>query len=728
VTAPSVLDIVAQRSKYFFTVPLPTGNVLIDSLFLALRLVATPDVVAILDEFAEPRRVGDWIDGFAARTHTNRDAVLGAVTQLLAQKLLWNLADGDEAERIGRFAGEYFDRNPLAEGESLRPIGSMHERRQQVLFSRPVPRDLASFAPLTHAVKVMLIGHCDAEFGMDVLRVLARDHSIDLNLVLGHVEDPSLEQQIASERPQLLIVTTQMVKYSLMSEAPAAGASTLHTDTVYVAKARAILNRLRRCTQAPILLHNLQVPTVAPLGRADLGLASHKTRVALTNVQLEALAHAFEDVRVVDVEGALALHGKRGLVDDTYGSFQHFGSLGWIVQTPESFRRDVYDIAPPWSELADAFGERDVAEYDRIIATEQLANIVSMLGLDQKKCVIVDLDGTLWPGVLAETGSPFSPDAPPRHFEEEGGGWGYVGLYRGVHEALRCLKNRGILLACVSKNDEAVVRKLWRYPSGLESSMLTLQDFVTYRINWDEKVDNLRSIAAELNLSTSSFVFVDDNPLEREKVRQFLPDVHVIGDNPFAIRWELLTNPYLQPAKITDEARRRSDMVASQIERERLRTSAVDQASFLESLNIACTIEKDVIGDLDRIHELVSRTNQFNTTTRRYQKAELRELMDGDASAIYTLRVTDRLTDYGLVGVCCVRGAEVELFALSCRVIGLGVEDAFFRRVITDLSVKHPRITARYIPTDRNGPARNLLPHHGFVQVDLHAWELAIQT
>src|SRR6185295_17955289 len=197
-------------------------------------------------------------------------------------------------------------------------------------------------------------------------------------------------------------------------------------------------------------------PTMAPLGRADLGLASHKTRVALTNVQLEALARGFEDVRVVDVEGALALHGKRGLVDDTYGSFQHFGSLGWIVQTPESFRRDVYDIAPPWTQLAEAFGERDVAEYDRILATEQLANIVSVLGLDQKKCVIVDLDGTLWPGVLAETGSPFSPDAPPRHFEEEGGGWGYVGLYRGVHEALRCLKQRGILLACVSKNDEAV--------------------------------------------------------------------------------------------------------------------------------------------------------------------------------------------------------------------------------------------------------------------------------
>jgi hypothetical protein len=213
-------------------------------------------------------------------------------------------------------------------------------------------------------------------------------------------------------------------------------------------------------------------------------------------VQLEALARRFEDVRVVDVDGALALHGKRGLVDDTYGSFQHFGSLGWIVQTPESFRRDVVRhraaVDPTRGRLRLSATS---AEYDRILATEQLANIVSVLGLDQKKCVIVDLDGTLWPGVLAETGLTVFTRRAASPLRGGRRGWGYVGLYRGVHEALRCLKQRGILLACVSKNDEAVVRSSWRYPAGLESSMLSLQDFVTHRINWHEKVDNLRSIA-----------------------------------------------------------------------------------------------------------------------------------------------------------------------------------------------------------------------------------------
>ena len=154
--------------------------------------------------------------------------------------------------------------------------------------------------------------------------------------------------------------------------------------------------------------------------------------------------------------------------------------------------------------------------------------------------------------------------------------------------------------------------------------------------------------------------------------------------------------------------------------------TAVDQAAFRDSLNIECQIDRATADDADRVHELVTRTNQFNTTTRRYTKAELHELMSDESSAIYALRVRDRLTDYGLVGVCCVRSAEIELFAMSCRVIGLGVEDTFLSRIIGELSGRHRRLVAKYIPTDRNGPARNLLPSHGFTPADSHAWELAL--
>ena len=354
----------------------------------------------------------------------------------------------------------------------------MSEQRRMNLYSLPVPRDVSSFAPLKHAVKLMMIGHCDAEFGLDVLRVAARDRNIDLDVVLGHMEDPQLEEQVSREKPQIVVVTVLTAKYELMAgENVKPGRDALAADTPYVAAARTALERLRRVTQAPVLLHNLQVPVVTPLGRADRGIASHKTRVALTNVQLEALALEFPDS-----SSSMSRARSRSTASAAWstirdGSFHHFGSLRWITQTPESFKRDVHGIAPPWSQLAEAFGGGDVAEYDRIIANEQLDILVSALALEPRTCVVVELDGTLWPGVLAETGSPFALDSPPGHFLEELGAWGYAGLYRGIHEALKALKNRGILLACVSRNDEDVVKQLWRYPEALRRNNADVAGF-----------------------------------------------------------------------------------------------------------------------------------------------------------------------------------------------------------------------------------------------------------
>src|SRR6185312_14901095 len=151
--------------------------------------------------------------------------------------------------------------------------------------------------------------------------------------------------------------------------------------------------------------------------------------------------------------------------------------------------------------------------------------LATVLGWDRKKCVIVDLDGVLWPGVLAETGGPFAWDPAVS------GVFSYVGLYFGLHEALLCLQKRGIVLACVSKNDEATVRELWKYPPHYpQDRLLTPDHFVTWRINWDDKVENIRSIAEELGFALESFLFVDDNPLERERVRLRIPEVATLGE------------------------------------------------------------------------------------------------------------------------------------------------------------------------------------------------------
>ena len=191
---------------------------------------------------------------------------------------------------------------------------------------------------------------------------------------------------------------------------------------------------------------------------------------------------------------------------------------------------------------------------EAVIAEKHIDALVTVMGIGRKKCVILDLDGTLWPGVLAETGSPFA------WTPEISGAFSFIGLYFGLHEALLWLKKRGIVLACVSKNDEATVRELWKYPDHYPTQrLLTPDDFVTWRVNWDDKVGNIRSIAEELGFALDTFLFIDDNPVERDRVRQRLPEVEVWGEDPFSLRRRLLNDPRLQIPVVTAEAASRSD-------------------------------------------------------------------------------------------------------------------------------------------------------------------------
>jgi FkbH-like protein len=242
-----------------------------------------------------------------------------------------------------------------------------------------------------------------------------------------------------------------------------------------------------------------------------------------------------------------------------------------------------------------------------VAARAHMDALTVALGLDRKKCVILDLDGTLWPGVLAETGAPFAWSP------EVSGAFSYVGLYFGLHEACKALKRRGVVLACVSKNDEETVRELWRYPDSYPlDRLLTPEDFVTWRVNWEDKVDNIRSIAEELGFALDAFVFVDDNPVERERVSQRLPEVAVLGENPFGLRRALLDDPRLQRPRLTQEAARRSDLVKAQLQRNRLKAQAADDADVVASLQVECDIGRlDPGSQAQRVVELLQRTTQF---------------------------------------------------------------------------------------------------------------------
>ncbi|MGB9153700.1 MAG: HAD-IIIC family phosphatase, partial [Alphaproteobacteria bacterium] len=470
---------------------------------------------------------------------------------------------------------------------------------------------------------------------------------------------------------------------------------------------------------APILIDNLPEPTVQPLGLAEQGLYGHRTRFRLANVTLSELAATMPGVYVVDVAAALGAAGYERMLDDGLVGFTHFGSPGWMLQRPESEKAAVHNIFPDTTPLAESVGG-DPYMREKALAATHVDALMTVLGIGRKKCVILDLDGTLWPGVLAETGSPFA------WTPEISGAFSYIGLYFGLHEALLCLKKRGVVLACVSKNDESTVRDLWKYPGNYpRDRLLTPDDFVTWRVNWNDKVDNIRSIAEELGFALDTFLFIDDHPVERDRVRQRLPEVEVWGDDPFILRRRLLNDPRLQLPVLTEESAARSALVKAQLERQHLRAETLDEAQYVASLKIQCRIERLEADStrLARVEELFQRTTQFNTTGRKFSLSELTSLAKNDTAHIFAIDVSDRFGDHGLVGAAIIADGDILGLAMSCRVLGMGVEHEFMRRILSEIKKISGSISGRIVETSRNIPVRNLYRDHDFTEKEKGLWQ-----
>jgi len=433
------------------------------------------------------------------------------------------------------------------------------------------------------------------------------------------------------------------------------------------------------------------------------------------------LVESYPDVHVVDVTAALSAIGSEQMLDDGQVGFTHLGSPGWLLQRPENEKAAVHGIFPDPAPLARTLGGDPYCR-EMIMARAHVDTLSAVLGLDRKKCVIVDLDGVLWPGVLAETGSPFAWDPVVS------GAFSYVGLYFGLHEALLCLKRRGIVLACVSKNDEATVRELWKYPNHYpKNRLLTPDDFVTWRVNWNDKVENIHSIADQLGFALDTFLFIDDHPVERDRVKQRLPDVEVWGEDPFSLRRKLLNDPRLQSPRITVESASRTNLVKAQLSRQHLHAESINERDYIASLQIRCCIERISKEDkLDRISELFQRTTQFNTNGRRFTVVELKVLIEDSSAYVFSIEVSDRFGDQGLVGAAVVDNGEIIGLVLSCRVLGLGVEHEFLKHIIKSLRANYSAISGCIVETSRNIPVRNIYRDLGFVHQGNGRWRLEL--
>lgn len=342
-------------------------------------------------------------------------------------------------------------------------------------------------------------------------------------------------------------------------------------------------------------------------------------------------------------------------------------------------------------------------------------------GVGRHKVAAVDLDDTLWGGVVGEVG----PHAI---------GVGEEGLdlaFQDFQRELVRLHHSGVLIVLCTKNDPEYAMAAFDHPG----MVLRREHIVAQRVDWRDKATNLRELADELDLGLDTFVFLDDNPREREWVRQALPMVTVpeLPEDPVARPAFLAAGKWFQTHVVTESDRTRSASYRQQGERRRARGQARSFEDYLASLEQRVTVEPVGEATLNRAAQLCQRTNQFNLTTRRHTHAELEARVADPAWDLVTIAVADRFGDSGIVGLAITvhegGRAELDTLLLSCRVLGRRVEDAVLAVVARRAREREARtLVGRYVATERNGQVASFFPDRGFAPAGEGAWELALDV
>jgi FkbH-like protein len=343
------------------------------------------------------------------------------------------------------------------------------------------------------------------------------------------------------------------------------------------------------------------------------------------------------------------------------------------------------------------------------VAGEMVREVTAVRGT-ARKCLVLDLDNTLWGGVVGEEGAAGI---------KIGTGDPEAEAFLDFQHRLKALQAQGVLLAVCSKNNLADVVEVFETRPELP---LKLADFAAREICWDPKHEGLRKIAAALNIGTDSLVFLDDNPAEVSLVAQMLPEVKAVFLPPDPAEYvsvlDKLTD--FERLAVLEEDRRKTEQYRQIREREQLQAAAGDLAGYLTSLRTELEIRRARRDDFERVHQLFNKTNQFNLTTQRYSPAEVERCAASQMCELWVARARDRFGDLGTIAVILLkhdgRSLSLDSFLMSCRAMGRGIETALLNHVKARLLEHRGLIDlrARYIPTPKNQPVENLFESHGF--------------
>jgi FkbH-like protein len=443
-----------------------------------------------------------------------------------------------------------------------------------------------------------------------------------------------------------------------------------------VSEISSLVAALRKHSRAPVLVQNFVLSAQPALGLLDAQIESGQNdAIWQLNRELRRRAAVEPAVYIFDVCGWANRTGLQRLTDR---------------------RLSLTSGAPLTRDALNSF------------ARELMRHLSVLLGT-RRKCLVLDLDNTLWGGTLGEDG-----------FEGIRIGMSYPGnCYRDFQQAILDLSQRGVILTVCSKNDEAeALRALDQHPD----MVLRSRHFACKIINWDDKAASLRRIAENLNIGLDSLVFLDDNPAERALVRVMLPEVLVpeMPKDPADYAPFLRDLDCFEILSRSTEDLNRGAMYQAEFGRTQSKKSAGSLPEYYFSLGMELEIGRANSFARPRIAQLTQKTNQFNLTTRRYTEADIRRMEEDSAWRVYWLRLKDRFGDSGISGVGIMRNVgeanwEIDTFLLSCRILGRTIETAFLAHLLAQLRTSGAEnVYGWFMPTSRNAPAQNFYQTHGF--------------
>lgn len=339
--------------------------------------------------------------------------------------------------------------------------------------------------------------------------------------------------------------------------------------------------------------------------------------------------------------------------------------------------------------------------------SKKLSEMIGLFYVPSRKCIVLDLDNTLWGGILGEDGEKALKI-----------GSTFPGvLHREFQLFLKGMRERGVMLAVNSKNNELDCLQFFRTSPDM---VLKENDFSSLRINWRDKVGNMKEIAAELNIGLDSLIFIDDSPYECELVKSMLPQVsvHRMPESPLEIPSFISGLSELKTIRVLDEDKDRSGYYLTERRRKEFVRQFRSADEYFRQLGMTLTIGKVTEADVPRVAQLTQKTNQFNLTTRRYGESDIRKFIRDDAG-VYSLRMKDVFGEYGLVGVAIIKEENekwvFDTLLMSCRVLGRSAEYAFVNFCLQEIEGMGGRfVLGEYLKTPKNEQVRDFYPRCNF--------------